>query len=358
MTSWPGAWAPGLELLVRRDLVADLLQRPPDQARDVHLRDPDLLCDLALRQPVEEAQVEDPALALVEHAEAGREHGAILRDRVLVLLGAERLERIELAVLVGAAGRERERRVGAARLERLEHELLLDAGSLGELGNRRRAPELDGLVLDDLRELDVQLLEAARNAHGPALVAEVALDLADDVRRRVRRQLDAAVDVEAVDRLDQADAADLDEVVELLAPVGVAAGERADEREVLLDQLLARGEVALLVVAAQQHLVGHAGHACRPRRHVALAEVDPGAAVAAAHASRRRRSSRAACAGRATRPRPTSSSAGRALAERPHRDVDRVVADSQQDADLAVVGVVVLEQRARGRAGGRPARRA
>ena len=66
----------------------------------MHLRDPDLLRDLRLRQPVEEAEVEDPPLALVEHAEAGREHGAVLRDLVLVLLGAERLERVELAVLV------------------------------------------------------------------------------------------------------------------------------------------------------------------------------------------------------------------------------------------------------------------
>src|SRR5581483_10643928 len=89
----------------------------------------------------------------------------------------------------------------------------------------------------------------------PAAVAEVALDLADDVRRRVGRQLDAAVEVEAVDRLDQADRADLDEILELLAPERVAPRERAHERHVLLDQLLARLQVALLVVAAEQDLV-------------------------------------------------------------------------------------------------------
>ena len=119
----------------------------------MHLRDPDVLGDLALRQPVEEAQVEDPALALVEDAEAGSEHGAVLRDRVLVLLRSERLERVELAVLVGAAGRERERRVGAPRLECLEHELLLHTRRLRELRDRRRAAELDGLVLDDLVQI-------------------------------------------------------------------------------------------------------------------------------------------------------------------------------------------------------------
>ena len=69
----------------------------------MHLRDPDLLRDLRLRQPLEEAQVEDLALALVEVAEARLEHGPVLGDLVLVLLAADRLERVELAVLVGAA---------------------------------------------------------------------------------------------------------------------------------------------------------------------------------------------------------------------------------------------------------------
>src|SRR5438309_10967517 len=81
------------------------------------------------------------------------------------------------------------------------------------------------------------------------------LDLADDVRRRVRRQLDPAVDVEAVDRLDQADCADLDEILELLAAVRVAARERPHERHVLLDQLLPRREIPVLVVAPQQLVV-------------------------------------------------------------------------------------------------------
>src|SRR6266700_915452 len=104
----------------------------------------------------------------------------------------------------------------------------------------------------------------------------MALDLADDVRRRVRRQLDAAGEVEAVDRLDQADRADLDEILELLAAVRVAPRERADERHVLLDQLLARGQVALLVVAAEKLAV------------VALRHSRPPASSAARPIARRR----------------------------------------------------------------------
>src|SRR5436189_5356219 len=76
----------------------DPLERPPDQPRYVHLRDPHLLRDLGLRQPLEEAQVEDQPLAIVQHLEARLEHGAILRDEVLVLLGADRLERVEIVV--------------------------------------------------------------------------------------------------------------------------------------------------------------------------------------------------------------------------------------------------------------------
>ena len=87
------------------------------------------------------------------------------------------------------------------------------------------------------------------------------LDLADDVRRRVGGQLDTALEVEAVDRLDQADRTDLDQVVELLAAVRVAPRERPHERHVPLDQLLARGQVAVVVVGAQQLLVGRVpGH--------------------------------------------------------------------------------------------------
>src|SRR6185437_12849667 len=101
----------------------------------------------------------------------------------------------------------------------------------------------------------VELLQAARHAHRPALVAEVPLDLADDVRRYVGRKRDAAVEVEAVDRLDQPDGSDLDEILELLAAVRVTPRERAHERHVLLDQLLPRLQVAVLVVAPEEDLV-------------------------------------------------------------------------------------------------------
>ena len=90
----------------------------------------------------------------------------------------------------------------------------------------------------------------------PALVAEVALELAQDRRRRVARELRPAAGVEAVDRLDQAEARDLEEVVERLVRVRVAQREVAGERQEPLGELLARGEVAVAVVADQELALG------------------------------------------------------------------------------------------------------
>src|SRR5205085_251706 len=90
-------------------------------------------------------------------------------------------------------------------------------------------------------------------------------------------RLDSALEVEAVDRLDEPDRADLDEVLELLAAIRVAAGERTDERHVLLDQLFTRMEVTLLVIFPQENLVVDARHlvSCLCRRRSPLRERDP-----------------------------------------------------------------------------------
>src|SRR5712691_5661801 len=90
-------------VFLRRDLLADLLERTADQAGHVHLRDPDLLRDLRLRQALEEAEMQNLALAVVEDAEARREHCAVLRDFVLVLLGADGLEWIEFFAVLSVA---------------------------------------------------------------------------------------------------------------------------------------------------------------------------------------------------------------------------------------------------------------
>src|SRR5207247_7512228 len=99
-----------------------------------------------------------------------------------------------------------------------------------------------------------QLLEVARDADRPRAVAEVALDLAEDRRHRVAGERNLAVGVEAVDRLDEAERRDLDEVVERLLGALVAASQLTRERQEALDERVARRSVARLDVALEQQL--------------------------------------------------------------------------------------------------------
>ena len=130
--------------------------------------------------------------------------------------------------------------MGARGLERLDHVFFLDVGRRGDLGDRRRPAELGRELVDEARDAERQLLHPPGHVHAPRAIAEVTADLADDRRHGIRRELDAALELEPVDRLDQADRADLDEIVDGLAAARVPTGERANERHQLLDQTVAR----------------------------------------------------------------------------------------------------------------------
>ncbi len=104
---------------------------------------------------------------------------------------------------------------------------------------------------------------------------------------------------------------------------GVAPRERADERHVLLDQLLPRLEIAVLVVAAEEDLV------VDPRHRSLLWPLRPSSS---ARPRRRRRAPRTAacrrrCRGRGAGrvPRPTSAAVQQLRRERPDRGVQHAV---------------------------------
>jgi hypothetical protein len=80
----------------------------------------------------------------------------------------------------------------------------------------------------------------------------MALDLAGDRRHRERGEADLAVEVEALDGLHEAERGHLLEVVESLALIGVAARQRAGQRERALHQLTARSLVLFIAPAAKQ----------------------------------------------------------------------------------------------------------
>ena len=158
-------------------------------------------------------------------------------------------------VVVVARPVQRHGAVGGGRLAGLQDLLGGGADLLGELGHRRRAAELAAQFVADPLDADGQLLEVARDADRPALVAEVPLELTEDGRHGERRERGLAGGIEAVDGLQQSERSDLDEVVELLAAVLVAARQLAGEREEAIDQRLSRGRIAVLVQAHEQPAV-------------------------------------------------------------------------------------------------------
>ena len=145
--------------------------------------------------------------------------------------------------------------VGARRLERLEDVLLLGADLRADLLDRRLAMEVERELRDRAVDLQRELLQVARHAHRPRAVAEVALDLPEDGRHRIARERDLALEVEAVDRLDQAQARDLEEVVEGLLGALVAARELARERQEALDEHLAVDRVALVQITREERAI-------------------------------------------------------------------------------------------------------
>ncbi len=77
-------------------------------------------------------------------------------------------------------------------------------------------------------------------------------DLPHDRRHGVAGDVDAAIDVEAIDGLDEADGSDLDEILESLATAGVPRGERTHERHELHEHLLASLLVPVAVIRDEE----------------------------------------------------------------------------------------------------------
>ena len=134
---------------------------------------------------------------------------------------------------------ERKSAVGGGGLDAIEDLVLAGTNALGKFGNRRRPAEFLRERPGGGADLQAHLLQPARNPYRPALVAKPALDLPDDGRCGIRRELDTSRRVVTVDCLDQADGRDLDEVVVRFAAVAEASGQMLHEWLVDADQLAA-----------------------------------------------------------------------------------------------------------------------
>ncbi|MDQ0828825.1 hypothetical protein QF032_000669 [Streptomyces achromogenes] len=159
------------------------------------------------------------------------------------LLHADEVSEDRLALLGAVAGDRRVERGGVVAVGgdlRLDHLLGREVHQRGQLRHRRLPVQPAGQLVAGLRQLDAQLLEPPRNVHRPRRVPEEALDLADDVRQRERRELDLARDLEPVDGLDQADHPGLDDVLHVVPPSAEPARRETHQGHVHLDEGVAR----------------------------------------------------------------------------------------------------------------------
>ncbi len=149
-----------------------------------------------------------------------------------------------------------QRHIGRPHLHCLRHVVWRDAQTIRQLGHRRLASELVLHLLVDADDRLVELLQAARKTDSGALVAKVTLDLARDREGREGRELIAEVGIEALDGLDQAEIADLDDVVQRFAAVDELPRQEVDEVVVGVDQLganaVALGRVRRFLVPAME----------------------------------------------------------------------------------------------------------
>ena len=92
---------------------------------------------------------------------------------------------------------------------------------------------------------DVELLDHVRGQpHRARLVHDGALDRLPDPPRRVGREAEAALGIEFLERVNEAEVAFLDQVGERQAAVEVVLGDADHQAQVVLDHLLSRVEVA------------------------------------------------------------------------------------------------------------------
>src|SRR5262249_49492575 len=153
--------------------------------------------------------------------------------------------RVDIAdALGGRAGRvvaapdrvDRRQAVQAARFHALQDVFFLDAGASRDLARRRRGTQLLTERGGGAVGFEVELLDAARDAHRPAAIAEVTLEFADDRGHRERGELESAIRLEALDRLQEADQCNLAQVVEGFAAVYESTRQELGEAHVLFDE--------------------------------------------------------------------------------------------------------------------------
>lgn len=235
----------------------------------MHLADADTVRDLALGVILEVAEIDDLALALGQALQQSP-HAMEVLDRADAGVGGthaiDEVPRVRLRCPRPVQG---QWSVQGPGLGRLEHLVNAHARRLRELGRGRGPAEPLREHADQRVEVQVELLEPARDAQRPAPVPEMTAQLAPDRRHRERAERRTPLRLEALDRLEQPEQRHLGEVLERLTATCEPADQRPREPRVLLDQpvpqlarpgapVLAEQLVRARRAAAARHGVGRA----------------------------------------------------------------------------------------------------
>jgi hypothetical protein len=218
----------------------------PDQPRDVHLRDTEPLRDLRLREIVDEAELQDASLTRAQRAQARRQRQP-LRDNLVDVGGVVVAGRPRLSAQIGQG----QRHARAARRQDVADVTLPQPHVDRNLGRARGTVEASRQLELAASHRGPELVEPARYPNRRRPIPKMVPDRADDRRDRERAELDLALVVEAIDCRNQGDRSDLNEIVELLAPVRKASCQGFYEREETFDQPVARSVIAGASCAGQ-----------------------------------------------------------------------------------------------------------
>ncbi|MDG4801427.1 hypothetical protein [Micromonospora sp. WMMD980] len=273
--SHPDPGAAGVGRLLGGHLPPEQPDRPAQQAGHVHLGDAEQIADLLLGLVAVEVADHHAALPLRQPAQRRQQVQPVAEPvHPEVPLGQQVLP---LRRLVVPAGRPVQGNVPVRPSggQRLHHHVDRHAQVPGHLVGPGRTLRAAGQFGLGGVHQQVALLQAPGHPDVPTVVPEVALQLAEDGRGGVADERHPAPRVVPVDRLDQAVAGHLHEVVEWFAAVGEAAGQAHSQRSMDLDQTVpgAPGGRAVGIAQGGEHLVdvcvgprdGH-GHGRPPRR--------------------------------------------------------------------------------------------
>jgi hypothetical protein len=196
--------------------------------------------------------VHDGTLALVKDAECPPEGCACLGPLQFLVDVADRVDERRRTVCPSPAGASSEvvRSARAACTASATWSSLISAqpASSETLGARSSSDVSSSSLID----LEHALLQTAGQVDGHHLVPEVTLQLTEDGGHGERTKARATFGIEAIDRLHQAKACDLEQVLEWLAATPVAQRQRPRHRHESPRQLVASRGATFLGLAGMQ----------------------------------------------------------------------------------------------------------